>query len=153
MFSHIRFVVEPNVAAVLQEYCIIPAERKEKKMNGQDLKSLEQKANEIGENIVEGTKDVYQKVENGAVSGYETVENAVTEGYKNVEETVTGGYKTVEDKVVSAYKAVENGVVSGFNKIADGFVDAFLKKDGETTKEARARLEAEQKAREEKYKK
>ena len=153
MFSHIRFVVEPNVAAVLQEYRIIPAERKGKKMNGQDLKSLEQKANEIGENIAEGTKDVYQKVENGAVSGYETVENAVTEGYKTVEETVTDGYKTVEDKVVSAYKAVENGVAAGFNKIANGFVDAFLKKEGESVEEARARLEAEQKAREEKYKK
>lgn len=52
--------------------------------------------------------------------------------------------------VVGGYKKIERGVVGGFNKIADKFVDNFLTKEGESVEEARARLAAEQKEREEK---
>ena len=63
--------------------------------------------------------------------------------------TVTG-YKAIENGVVSGYKAIENGVV-GFNKITDKFVGAFLTKEDETVEQAKNRLAAEQKAREEQH--
>lgn len=55
----------------------------------------------------------------------------------------------IAQEVVGGYKKIEEGVVGGFNKIADRFVDNFLTKDGESVEEAKARLSAEQKAREE----
>jgi len=59
-------------------------------------------------------------------------------------------YKVLEDGVVTGYQKIEDGAVKGFNTIADKFVGAFLTREGETVQEARARLDAEQKAREEK---
>lgn len=56
--------------------------------------------------------------------------------------------KKIEEKVVGGYKKIEEGAVGGFNKIADKFVDNFLTKEGESVEEARERLAAEQKARE-----
>lgn len=53
---------------------------------------------------------------------------------------------------MGGYKKMESSVVGGFNKIADKFVDTFLAKDGETTEQARERIAAEQKARDEKAK-
>lgn len=52
--------------------------------------------------------------------------------------------KKIEDAVVGGYKKVEDTVVSGYKKIEDKFVDTFLKKDGETTEEAKERLNREQ---------
>ena len=49
--------------------------------------------------------------------------------------------------VVGGYKKIEDGAVNGFNKMADKFVDNFLTKEGESVEEAKARMEAEQKAR------
>ena len=57
----------------------------------------------------------------------------LVDGYKKVENSVIGGYQKVEDTVVGEYK-----------KIEDKFVDTFLKKDGETTKEVKERLNREQ---------
>ncbi len=51
---------------------------------------------------------------------------------------------------MSGYKKIEEGTVDGFNKVADKFVDNFLTKKGETVEEAKARMAAEQKIREEK---
>ena len=56
----------------------------------------------------------------------------------------------IEDTVVGGYKKVEDTVVGGYKKIEDKFVDTFLKKDGETTEEAKARVKAEQESLEEK---
>ena len=53
--------------------------------------------------------------------------------------------QTIEDAVVGSYKKVEDTVVSGYKKIEDKFVDTFLKKDGETTEEAKERIREEQK--------
>ncbi|MCB6415065.1 hypothetical protein LI221_08315 [Faecalimonas umbilicata] len=61
---------------------------------------------------------------------------------------VVGGYKKIEKGVVGSYKKIENGAVGGFNKIADKFVDQFLTKEGESVEEAKARLSAEQSAKE-----
>ena len=68
---------------------------------------------------------------------------------EKIAENVVGGYKKIEEGVVGGYKKIEEGVVGGFNKIADKFVDSFLTKEGESVEEARERLAAEQKAREE----
>lgn len=54
--------------------------------------------------------------------------------------------KKIEKAVVSGYKKVEDSVVGGYKKIEDKFVDTFLKKNGETTEEAKARIKAEQEA-------
>ena len=59
------------------------------------------------------------------------------------------GYKKIEDSVVGGYQKVEDTVVGGYKKIEDKFVDTFLKKDGETTEEAKTRVKAEQEALEE----
>ena len=48
--------------------------------------------------------------------------------------------KKIEDTVVGSYKKVESSVVEGYKKIEDKFVDTFLKKDGETTEEAKSRV-------------
>lgn len=55
----------------------------------------------------------------------------------------------IAENVVSGYKKIEEGVVGGFNKIADKFVDNFLTREGESVEDAKERLAAEQKAREE----
>ena len=52
--------------------------------------------------------------------------------------------KKIEESVVSGYKKIEEGVVSGYKKIEDKFVDKFLRKDGETTEEAKERIKKEQ---------
>ena len=69
---------------------------------------------------------------------------------EKIAEAVVGGYRKIEEGVVGGYKKIENGAVDGFTKISDSFVDQFLTKDGETVEEAKARLAAEQKEREEK---
>lgn len=79
----------------------------------------------------------------------EKIAEEVVGGYKKIEEGVVGGYKKIEEGVVGGYKKIEEGAVSGFNKIVDKFVDNFLTKEGESVEEARARLAAEQKAKDE----
>ena len=58
--------------------------------------------------------------------------------------------KKIEKAVVGGYKKVEDSVVGGYKKIEDKFVDTFLKKDGETIEEAKARVKEEQECLEEK---
>ena len=48
---------------------------------------------------------------------------------------------------MGGYKKIGEGAVNGFNKIADKFVDNFLTKEGESIEDAKARLAAEQKAK------
>ena len=92
-----------------------------------------EKAGELAEGIAvevtDGTKKVNKAIEMGTVTGYKAIENGV----------------------VSGYKAIEKGVVGGFNKITDKFVGVFLTKEGETVEQAKERLAAEQKAREEQH--
>lgn len=76
----------------------------------------------------------------------------LVEANEKIAEGVVGGYKKIEEGVVGGYKKIEEGAVSGFNKMADKFVDNFLTKEGESVEEAKARLAAEQKEREEKRK-
>lgn len=55
----------------------------------------------------------------------------------------------IAESVVGGYKKIEEGVVGGFNKIADKFVDSFLTKEGESVEDAKERLAAQQRVREE----
>lgn len=73
----------------------------------------------------------------------------LVEANEKIAENVVGGYKKIEEGVVGGYKKIEEGAVGGFNKIADKFVDSFLTREGESVEEARVRLAAEQKAKEE----
>ena len=57
----------------------------------------------------------------------------------------SGGDKITE-KVVGGYKAVEDAVTGGYKKIEDKFVDKFLRHEGETVEEAKARINREQEA-------
>lgn len=67
---------------------------------------------------------------------------------EKIAEEVAGGCKKIEEGAVRGYKKIEEGAVGGFHKIADRFVDYYLTKEGESVEEARARLKAEQKKRE-----
>ncbi len=49
-------------------------------------------------------------------------------------------YQAIESGVVGTYKAIEEGVVGAYEKLETRFVDKFLKRDGETTEEAKERL-------------
>jgi len=57
----------------------------------------------------------------------------------------------IERAVVGGYKKIEEGVVGSFTKVTDKFVDSFLTKEGEAIEDAKKRLAAEQKVREESY--
>lgn len=76
----------------------------------------------------------------------------LVEANEKIAEGVVGGYKKIEEGVVGGYRKIEEGAVGGFNKMADKFVDNFLTKEGESVEEAKARLAAEQKERDEKRK-
>lgn len=73
----------------------------------------------------------------------------LVEANEKIAEKVVGGYRKIEEGVVGGYKKIEDGAVEGFDKIADKFVDSFLTREGESVEEAKERLAAEQKAREE----
>lgn len=55
----------------------------------------------------------------------------------------------IAEGVVCGYKKIEQGAVDGFNRMSDKFVDSFLTKEGESVADAKVRLKAEQKEREE----
>ena len=59
----------------------------------------------------------------------------------------------IEETVVDGYKKIENTVVGGYKKVEDKFVDKFLRKDGETIKEAKERIKNEQQELEKKNEK
>lgn len=97
-------------------------------------------------------KEQVEALERMAQDAPEKIEEGAVDAYKKIEEGAVGTYKKIEDGVVGTYKKIEKGAVDGFNKIADGFVDKFFTKEGETVEEAKARMEAQRKANEEKMK-
>ncbi len=64
-----------------------------------------------------------------------------------IKNKVVGGYKKIEDTVVGGYKKMEENVVGVFHRVEDNFKDSYLTNDKETVKEAKEKLQAEQKAR------
>lgn len=59
---------------------------------------------------------------------------------KGIEVVVVDTYQTIEDGVVGTYKKVEDAVVGAYQAVEDRFVDTFLAQEGETTEEAKARI-------------
>ena len=57
--------------------------------------------------------------------------------------------KKIEEAVVEGYKKIEDGAVEGFNKVTDKIVGAVFAKEGETVEEAKERLSANIKTKEE----
>lgn len=55
--------------------------------------------------------------------------------------------KKIAQEVVGGYKKVEETVVGGYKKIEDAFVDRYLTREGESIRDAKARLQAEQEER------
>ena len=74
---------------------------------------------------------------------------SIKETNDKIAQGVTTGFQKIEDGVVGGYKKIENGVVGAFEKVEDKFVGKFLTHEGETVAEAKERLAAEQKKREE----
>lgn len=68
---------------------------------------------------------------------------------EKIAEKVVEGYKKIEDGVVSGYKKIEEGAVEGFNKVTDKIVGTVFAKVGETVEEAKERLAANVKEKEE----
>lgn len=73
----------------------------------------------------------------------------IADANDKIAEKVISGYKTVENTVISRYKAIENAVTGNYKKVEDKFVDKFLRKNGETVEDAKARIEQEQAGRKE----
>lgn len=76
-------------------------------------------------------------------------ESKFVKANEKIAEAVVDGYKKIEGGVVGGYKKVEESVVGGFGKITDKFVGEFLTREGESVEEAKARLAAEETARQE----
>lgn len=70
-----------------------------------------------------------------------STQERVTDTYKHIEDGVVGAYQKIEHGVVNAYQKVEDGAVGAYQKVEDHFVDKFLRKDGETVEDAKARLQ------------
>lgn len=68
---------------------------------------------------------------------------------EKIAEKVVEGYKKIEGGVVDGYKKIEEGAVSGFNKVTDKIVETVFTKEGETVEEAKERLSANVKIKEE----
>ena len=54
----------------------------------------------------------------------------------------------IAEKVVGEYKKIEEGAVEMYNKILDKLVECFLTRDRESIEDAKTRLAARHKARE-----
>lgn len=65
----------------------------------------------------------------------------IVKANEKIAEGVTSGFQKMSDSVVLAYK-----------KIEDGFVDRYLTREGESVEDAKARLAAEEAARQEESK-
>ena len=75
--------------------------------------------------------------------------SALVKANEQIAEGVVGAYQAVEAGVVGAYWAVEAAFVGGYRGIENAFVDQYLTRDGESVEDAKARLRAEQEARQE----
>ena len=75
-------------------------------------------------------------------------ESKLVQANRKIADGVVKGYQKVEDGVIYGYQKIESGVVHGFTKMTDQFVERFLTREGESVQEAKARLAAEQAARE-----
>ena len=100
--------------------------------------------------IAEGVTEGYQKIEDGVVTGYKKIEDGVVGGFGKIVDACAGAMLN-EDGSMKTGKVGE-AVVSGYKKIENAFVNTFMAKEGETAEDAKARIAAAQKARDEQMK-
>lgn len=97
----------------------------------------------IAESVTEG----YQKIEDGVVGGYKKMETGIVEGFGKLTGKASDAMLN-EDGSLKTGKVGEH-VVSGYQRIENAFVNTFIARDGESVEDAKARLAAGQKARDE----
>ena len=100
--------------------------------------------------IAEGVTEGYQKIEDGVVSGYKKIEDGVVEGFGRITDTCSSAMLN-EDGTLKTGKIGE-AVVGAYKKVESAFVNTFMAKEGESVEDAKARMAAEQKTREEQIK-
>jgi len=97
--------------------------------------------------IAEGVTEGFQKIEDGVVTGYKQIEDGVVEGFGKITDKMAGVMLT-EDGSLKTGKVGE-AVVGAYKKVESAFVNTFMAKEGETVEDAKARIAADQQARQE----
>lgn len=100
----------------------------------------------IAERVTEG----YQKIEDGVVGGYKKMETGIVEGFGKITGKASDAMLN-EDGSLKTGKVGEQ-VVGGYQRIENAFVNTFIAREGESVEDAKARLAAGQKARDEQMK-
>ena len=89
------------------------------------------------------------------------IAEGVTEGYKKIEDGVVDGFTSMTDKVSGAILnedgsmktgKIGEAVVGAYEKVENAFVNTFMAKEGESVEDAKARIAADQQARQEQMK-
>ena len=107
-----------------------------------DNKQMEQMARELNMSGIDPqfAEEVAEEVAQGSVSAYQKIENGVVTGYKKIESGVVNGYKKIENGVINGYLKIQNGIVEGFCKVMDKCIDVLFAREGESVEQAKARL-------------
>ena len=100
--------------------------------------------------IAEGVTEGYQKIEDGVVEGYKKIEGGVVEGFTGIVDKMSGVMLDEEGNVKTG--KVGEAVVGAYKKVENAFVNTFMAKEGESVEDAKARIAADQQARQEQMK-
>lgn len=100
--------------------------------------------------IAEGVTEGYQKIEDGVVEGYKKIEGGVMEGFTGIVDKMSGVMLDEEGNLKTG--KVGEAVVGAYKKVENAFVNTFMAKEGESVEDAKARIAADQQARQEQMK-
>ena len=100
--------------------------------------------------IAEGVTEGYQKIEDGVVEGYKKIEGGVVEGFTSIVDKMSGVMLDEEGNLKTG--KVGEAVVGAYKKVENAFVNTFMAKEGESVEDAKARIAADQQARQEQMK-
>ena len=100
--------------------------------------------------IAEGVTEGYQKIEDGVVEGYKKIEGGVVEGFTSIVDKMSGVMLDEEGNLKTG--KVGEAVVGAYKKVENAFVNTFMAKEGESVEDAKARIAADQQARQERMK-
>ena len=100
--------------------------------------------------IAEGVTEGYQKIEDGVVEGYKKIEGGVVEGFTGIVDKMSGVMLDEEGNLKTG--KVGEAVVGAYKKVEYAFVNTFMVKEGESVEDAKARIAADQQARQEQMK-
>ncbi|MBO4938669.1 MAG: hypothetical protein J6C98_06695 [Oscillospiraceae bacterium] len=100
--------------------------------------------------IAEGVTEGYQKIEDGVVEGYKKIEGGVVEGFTGIVDKMSGVMLDEEGNLKTG--KIGEAVVGAYKKVENAFVNTFMAKEGESVEDAKARIAADQQARQEQMK-